>query len=139
MKLGHGQGAKGCTYTLFLPRRVKIELSLLYAQPSPRYGLIFKIAIFETWPLAKVPEAAYTLFLPQGVETELIFTVRAVVSKIRADFQNCHILGMKLDHWPKFQKLHIYSLSIPVGRNRSYFDLWATVKDKAIFDLNYAN
>ena len=30
-----------------------------------------------------------TLFLPQRVEIELIFTLRAVVSEIRAHFQNC--------------------------------------------------
>ncbi len=29
--------------------------------------------------------------------------------------------GMKLDHWPKCQRLHIYSLSTPRGRNWAYF------------------
>ncbi len=56
---------------------------------------MFKIAIFghETWPLAvKVPEVAHILsFYPMGVEIELIFALRAVVSEIRADFQTCHI------------------------------------------------
>ncbi len=33
----------------------------------------------------------YTLFLPQGVEIELIFALRAAVSEIWAHFQNCHI------------------------------------------------
>ena len=34
---------------------------LLYGQQFPRYGAIFKIAIFghETWTLAKVPEVAH--------------------------------------------------------------------------------
>ncbi len=32
----------------------------------------------------------YTVFLPQGAEIELIFTLRAAVSEIQADFQNCH-------------------------------------------------
>ena len=53
-----------------------------------------KIAIFghETWLLAKLPAVAlYTLFLPQGVEIELIFAPQAVVSEIRSNFQNCHI------------------------------------------------
>ncbi len=31
------------------------------------------------------------LCLPQGVEIKLIFVLRAAVSEIRADFQNCHI------------------------------------------------
>ena len=30
-------------------------------------------------------------------------------------------LGMKLGHWPKCQKLHIYPLSTPGGRNWAYF------------------
>ncbi len=30
-------------------------------------------------------------------------------------------LGMKLSHWPKCQKLHIYPLSTPKGRNWAYF------------------
>ncbi len=36
----------------------------------------------KIWPLAKVPEVAHTLFLPQGVKIELIFALRATVSKI---------------------------------------------------------
>ena len=53
----------------------------------PRYGLIFKIIIFrhETWNLKKVPEVV--LFLPQRVEMELTFALRAAVSEIWADFQ----------------------------------------------------
>ncbi len=103
----------------------------------------------------------YTLFPPGAQKTELIFTLRAEVSEILADFQNCHIsawiqevahilsffsierwayfcstgsgswdtgqfsklpyLGMKLVKCPKFQKLHIYPLSTPVGWNWAYF------------------
>ena len=33
----------------------------------------------------------YSVFLPLGVGIELIFALRAVVSKIQANFQNCHI------------------------------------------------
>ena len=85
----------------------------------PRYGPIFKIAIFrhKTWPLAKVPEVAqiYSLSTPpphRGGEIKLIFALRAAVSKIRADFQLPY-LAMKLGHWPKFQKLHILYLNYP--------------------------
>ncbi len=65
----------------------------MYGQRFVRYGLIFKIAIFghETWQVAKVPEVAHTLLLPQGVEIELIFALQAAVSKIRANFLTCHI------------------------------------------------
>ena len=38
--------------------------------------------------MAKVPEAAHVL---NGVEIEVIFALRAGVSEIRANFQNCHI------------------------------------------------
>ncbi len=123
----------------------KLSLFLLYGPSFPKYGPIFKIAIFghETWPLAKVPEVAhilpfyprrctYTLFLPHGIEIEPIFALRAVVSEVWANFQNCHIwewnlaifsklpyLGMKLGKWPKFQKLH--PLSTPGGQIWGYF------------------
>ena len=33
----------------------------------------------------------YTLFLPQGVEIDLIFALQAAVSEIRANFHNSHI------------------------------------------------
>ncbi len=60
-------------------------------------------------------------FLPQLGEIDFIFALWAAVSEICDDFQNCHIWGMKLCHWTKFQKLHIYCLSTPGGRNRAYF------------------
>ena len=75
-----------------------------------------------------------TLYLPRVVEIELIiiFALRAAVSEIRVNFQNCRIwawnfaigqrpyLGMKLGNWQKFQKLHICSF-YPRGRNWVYF------------------
>ena len=98
-----------------------------------RYAQIFKIAIFghETWPLAKVLEIAQKLSsYPRGPKWSLVFALRATVSEIQAHFQNCHIfLGMKLGHWPKFQKLHIYSHSTPEGPNQAYFPLCAAVSE----------
>ncbi len=47
-----------------------------------------------TWNLASGQSSrscTRTLFLPQGVEIELIFALRAAVSKIRTNLQNCHI------------------------------------------------
>ncbi len=61
---------------LSTPGGSKLNLYLLYGQGFPRYGTIFKIAIFghETCNLKKVPEVAYgPFFLPQGVEIGLIF------------------------------------------------------------------
>ncbi len=93
MKLNH---LRGCTYTFFLPLGVKLSLFSLYGQQFPKYGSIFKIAIFGhgTWSLAKVLEVAHIAsFYPRGVEIELIFALRAVISAIRVDFQNFHIWG----------------------------------------------
>ncbi len=60
----------------------------------------------------------YTRFLPHWFEIEFIFTLWAAVSEMRADFQNCHIWAWNLAiNWQKFQKLNIYSLPTPVGRN----------------------
>ena len=39
----------------------------------------------------------YTPFVPQRVKIELIFALREAVSKIQADFQNCHIWAWNSD------------------------------------------
>ncbi len=57
----------------------------------------------------------YTLLLPQGGKIELIFALRAAVSKIRAIFFNLPYLGMKLGKWPKFQKLEMHAHFTPMG------------------------
>ncbi len=67
MKLGHKFRQKLHIYSL--PRGSKLSLFSLYGQWFPRYGPIFKIAIFghETWPLANVPEVAHILIsIPGG-------------------------------------------------------------------------
>ncbi len=95
MKLGHWKQIQNVhIYPIFAPRGSKLRVFLLYGQWFPRYGSIFKIAIFghEIWPLAKVPEVAHILsFYTHEFEIELIFALRAAVSEIRAVFQNCHI------------------------------------------------
>ena len=128
----------------FYPTGSKLTLFFtLRAAVSDIYGSIFKIAIFghgTFWLkigryLGKLAyfcstgrvfrdtgryltrSCTYTLFLPQGVEIELIFTLRAAVSEITSQFSKVPYLGTKLGHWPKFQKLNIYSLSSPRGRN----------------------
>ncbi len=83
-----------------------------------RHGPIFNIAIYghETWPSAKGPEVAhiYTLFLAQEVVIEPIFALRAAVSEIRADFQNCHIWAWSLAIGQSFRSC-TYSLFLPQG------------------------
>ncbi len=39
----------------------------------------------------------------------------------RGQFSKLPYMGMKLGHWPKCQRLYIYSLSTPGGRNWAYF------------------
>ena len=69
------------------------------------------------WP--KCQKLKYTLFLPYGVEIELIFALWAAVSERRADFQNCHIwawnlaIGQRSSSWTYKN----YSLFIPGGQN----------------------
>ncbi len=106
----------------FYPQGSKLSLFSLYRHRFPRYWQFFKIAIFEheAFPLAKVPEVAHILsfsFCPQGVEIEPYF--RSMGSGFRdiCRFSTLPYLGMKFGHWQKFQKLHIYSLSTPWGRN----------------------
>ena len=103
------------------PKGSKLSLFSFYGQSFLRYWTFLKIAIFghETWPLAKVPEVAH--ILSPGVEIELIFDLQATVQRYRPFF-NIAIFGYEI--WPlgaKFQKLYIYSLSTPGGRNRVYF------------------
>ncbi len=74
MKLCHSQKSRSCTYTLFLPQWVEIELIFdLWAAVSEIRG-DFKIYIFghETGPLTKDPEVAHILpFYPSGLKLSL--------------------------------------------------------------------
>ena len=47
----------------------------------------------------------YSLSTPEGVEIELIFALRTVVSEILAYFQNCHIWAW----FPEVAHMHIYT------------------------------
>ncbi len=76
----------------------------------------------------------WTTFLPQGVEIELIFALRTAVSKIRADFQNCHIWAWNLEFEKKCRKLHMDLLSTPGDRN--FRCTGSRFLDRAISSLN---
>ncbi len=100
---------RSCTYTPFLPQGLKLSLFLLYGQWFPRYGPIFKIAIFghETWPLAKVPEVAHIgSFYPRGSKLSLFLLYGQRFLIYRPIFKLPYS-GMKFGHWPKYQKLYI--------------------------------
>ncbi len=105
--LAIGQSCRSCTIFLSQGEGLKLGLYPHYGHGFPGYGPIFKIAIFGH--LAKAAEVAHTRpFYPRGIEIELIFTLRAAVSKIdKGRFSKLPHLGMKLGHWPKFQNLHI--------------------------------
>ena len=85
---------------------------------------IFKIAIFGPWPwpLAKVPEVAHIpSFYPTGFWKFSLFSLYGQQFLRYWPIFKLPYLGMKLGHWPKFQKLHIYPLSTPGSRNWAYF------------------
>ncbi len=72
--LAIGESSRSCTYTAFLTKGSKLTLFSLYGQQFPRYGSIFKIAIFghESWQVAKVPEfACIPSFYPRGSKFSL--------------------------------------------------------------------
>ncbi len=103
----------------------------------------------------------HTLFLPQGVDIELIFTLWAsyiYALSVRGSrnwahfrptdsgfrdtwcFSKFSYLGMKLDHWQKLHELHLHSLSTTEGRNSAYFrSMGNSYQHRAIFHLNYAH
>ena len=112
----------------FYPRGAKLSLFSLHGQRFPRYGPIFKIAIFghETWPLAKVPHVAHipSLFPIYRVEIKLIFTLRAAFFEIRADFQNNGIFGHEIWQLAKVPDVaHILSF-YPSGSKLNLFLLY---------------
>ncbi len=56
------------------------------------------------------------LFLPQGVKIELIFSLVGSGFRHMGRISKLQYLCMKLNHWQKFQKLHIRPLNFyPVG------------------------
>ncbi len=78
-----------------------------------------------------------TLFPPQGIEIELIFTLWAAVSNILTDIPNCHIWAWNLEFEKKCLMLQIETLSIPGGRNWAYIrSTGSGFGDGAILHLN---
>ena len=106
-----------CTYTLFLPQGVQIELIIhLRAVVSEVHVRAnFHTCHIWAWNLTigqSSRSCTYTLFLPHRVEIEFIFPLRAAVSGIRADFQNCHISVWNLAIGQSFRSC-TYNLFLP--------------------------
>ena len=102
-------------------------LCSLYRQRFPKYGPIFKPAMLghETWPLLKVTGiCTYTLFLPKGIEIELIFTPRVAVLEIWANF----IFGSEIWNLKKGPKVEYVLSFYPRGvANKLIFALRSAV------------
>ena len=77
---------------------------------------------FWHWPNFK--SCTYTRGLPQGVEIELTFALRAAASEILADFQNCHIWAWNLATVKIPEIAHVYAAE----EMELIFTLWVTVK-----------
>ena len=85
----------------FNPKVSKFSLFSLYGQQSPRYGLIFKIAIHafgqETWPWTNVPEVAHTIcFHPRGSKLSVFLLYGQRFLTYRLCLKNCHIWAWNL-------------------------------------------
>ncbi len=107
-----GRSSRSCTYTLFLPHGVEIELIFgLRAAVSE----IFKIAIFghEThWP--KCHKLHTCSFSTPGGRNWGYFALRAAVSEVSANFQNCHIWAWNLASGQSSRSC-TYALFLPQG------------------------
>ncbi len=71
-----------------------------------------------TWPLEKVPHLPS--FYTRG-RNWTYFHIRSSGFRDTGRFSKLPYLSMKLGHWSKCQKLHIYCLSTPGCRNWAYF------------------
>ena len=122
--LANCQSSRSCPYTPFLPQGSTLNLFSLYQQQFPRYGPIFKIAIFghETWPLVKVPEVAHTciyFFYPTGLKLGLFLLYGQRFPRYRPIFKIA-ILGHETWQAKVPEVAHITS-SYPRGSKLSLY------------------
>ncbi len=104
MNLAIGQSSRSCTYTLFLPQGVEIELIFTLRAAVSEIQADFQHCHIWTWNLAigqSSSSCTYNFFLPQGVEIELIFALRAAIYEIQGNFQNIVYILPKLRPSPK--------------------------------------
>ena len=130
MKLGRWQKfQKLHIHSLFMPEGwLILGFFLLYAQQFLRYGPIFKNLPYLGMKLGywlKLQKFTYTHvlpFYPRGLKLS-IFTLRAAVSEIWANFQNCHIWAWNLDTGKSSEVAHIFTFH-PMGSKLSLFSLY---------------
>ncbi len=118
--LASGQHSRSCTYTLFLPHGGQIErIFNLRAAVSWDTGQFSKL---QNLPSDQSSiSCTYTLLLLPRGRNWAYFCSTGSGFRVTGPFSKLPYLGMKLGHWPKCQKLHIYSFSTPGGQNWAYF------------------
>ena len=90
----------------------------------------------------KVPKL-HMYFLPQGVNSKLIFTLRAAIFEIRANFQNFYIWAWNLEFDDRSQSC-ISTLFLPqrvkikiiFGLRTSVFEIWTNFQNFHIWVWN---
>ncbi len=110
----------------FYPRGSKLSLFLLYWQQFPRYGPIFKIAIFghETWNLKKVPKVVYAIsFYPSGSKLSLLLLYGQRFLRYGPIF-NIAIFGYETWNLKKSAGSCIWTFFLPHGSTLSSFSLY---------------
>ena len=130
MKLGHWQNFQKCTYTLFYPMGVKIELIFTLRVAVSEICADSENCHIWAWNLAIVQNSrscTYTLILPHGVEIELVFALRVslwdtgrfpklpwawnlITDK---SSRRCTYTHPKLFLGPKFHSVLLYSCPFP--------------------------
>ncbi len=104
---------------LCLPQRSKLELIFALRPLVSEIQAIFQSCHIWVWNVKIgniVRCCTYILYLPQGVELSFHSLYGQRLPRYSLNSKLLY-LGMKLGHWPKFQKLPIYSRSTPGVRN----------------------
>ncbi len=118
-----GQSSRSCTYTFFLPQGGWNLCSMGsgfwdtgQVSKLPYLGMkLLKWSKFQKLHINSVST-------PQGRNWAYFGSTGSVFRDTwdMGHFSKLPYLGMKLGKWPKFQKLHIYSVSTPGGRDWAY-------------------
>ena len=108
-----------------LSRALKVKCDSVIGLPIYAFLSVFNINI---WPnsaplqdirLQNLSELEFYLSRSLKVKCDSVSGFRDT-----GRFSKLPYLGMKLDHWPKCQKLHIYLLSTPKGAKLSLFSIY---------------
>ncbi len=102
------------------PREIEVELIFALRAAVSEIWAHFQNCHIWAWNLAIAQSArsyTYTLSLSKR-ESWAYFRFTGNSFWDTGRFSKLPYLGMKLGHWPKCQKLHIYCLPTPVGRSK---------------------